>query len=123
MTYGFKKPQTGDKGSVFFPALEDDIQQLNDHTHNGTNSPKLTAASGTVVTQSISSASWASPSNGTYSQVVTIPAGFSNFDDFSLVFKDSSGDYVHLKTAKTTATTYTVYCNDNSLSVTAVYTS
>jgi hypothetical protein len=122
LSYGFELPQTGDKGDVFFPALEDNITQLNSHTHNGTDSAKITAASGVVVTQAIASGSWSSQGNGTYKQTVTIPAGFANYDDFRVSFKNSSGDYFYLKTAKITATTYDVYINDNSLSLTAVYT-
>jgi hypothetical protein len=123
LTYGLKKPQTGDKGSVFFPALEGNFQQLNDHTHNGTDSAKITAASSTAVTQSILAASWSATANGTYKQVVTVPVGFTNFDNFRPSFKDSTGDYYYLKTVKLTATTYEVYINDNSVSLTAVYTS
>jgi hypothetical protein len=30
LSYGFEKPATGDKGTVFWPALEDNIQQLHE---------------------------------------------------------------------------------------------
>ena len=54
LSHGYEKPETGDKGSVFFPALEDNIQKLNDHNHNGLNSELLTAAASAAVTQTIS---------------------------------------------------------------------
>ena len=44
LSYGFVRPATGDKGSVFFPALEDNITQLNSHDHDGTDSALMTAA-------------------------------------------------------------------------------
>lgn len=43
LSYGFEKPVNGDTGDVFFPALERDIQRLNDHTHDGVNSPFISA--------------------------------------------------------------------------------
>lgn len=43
LSYGYEKPQNGDTGDVFFPALERDIQRLNDHTHDGVNSPFISA--------------------------------------------------------------------------------
>lgn len=124
LTYGFKQPQTGDKGSVFFPALEDNIEALNDHTHNGTNSAKLTAAASVVVSQSILAASWVATSNGTYRQLVTIPGTLTAVSDVRVSFRDATTlDEYHLKVEKASATTYYVYINDNSIALTAVYTS
>lgn len=124
LTYGFVKPQTGDLGSTFWADLENDIQKLNDHTHNGTNSPKITAAAVTAVTQSILAASWSSTGTvGLYRQLVTIPGTLASIDDVKPNFKDSSGDYYNLRTEKVSTTTYYVYINDNSVSLTAVYVS
>jgi hypothetical protein len=123
LSHGFKKPETGDKGAVFFPALEDDIQQMNDHNHNGTNSEKLFSSAVVVVRQAVLSAAWGSVGGGTYSQVVTMPAGM-NYDDYHVMFKDTaSGDQLFPTVRKTSATTYTVFVNDNSLNLTAVYVS
>lgn len=41
LTYGLVKPVTGDRGAVWFPAIENDIIQLDAHDHNGTNSAQL----------------------------------------------------------------------------------
>lgn len=122
LSFGFKKPQTGDKGSVFFPALETNFQLLNDHTHNGSNSAKLTAASSTVVTQAISSASWASQGDGMYRQTITLP-GTLKYDECQIGMKLSTGAQVFPQVEKVSATTYYVYVNDNSLDLTAVYSS
>lgn len=120
LTYGFKKPQTGDFGTTFWPALEDDIQQLNDHTHNGTNSAQLTTASVVPVTDTVLAASWSHQGGGTYRQQVTMPAGML-FDDYQTLFKDSSGNQLFLSVSKTGASTYYVYINDNSLQLTVYY--
>ena len=123
LSYGYVKPQTGDKGSVFFPALEDNITRLNDHTHNGTNSARLTATSADAVSQSISAASWASQGGGMYRQTVTMPS-FIFFDTHAIQFRNSStGEIMYLQAVKVTSNTYYVYINDNSIDLKAVYTS
>ena len=121
LSYGFKKPQTGDNGSVFFPALEDDIQQLNDHTHNGTNSSKITIGALTQTTQTIAAGSWGAVTGG-FRQLVTIP-GSLQFDDVVISFRDStSGNYYDgLTVEKVSGTTYYVYINDNSITLKAYY--
>jgi hypothetical protein len=126
LSYGFEKPVTGDKGSVFFPALENDIQKLNDHTHNGTNSAKLTAAASASVTQAISAASWSHLGAGTYRQTVTIPVSLTGnggvYESFSMQFLNAAnGRQLHLSREKVTSTTYYLFINDNAIDVTAVY--
>lgn len=121
LSFGFKKPQTGDNGSVFFPALEGNFQQLNDHTHNGTNSSLLPTASLAVTTQSIASGSWSSLGGGNYRQLVTLTGGLQ-FDAVVVSFRDAAtGNYLNLTVEKVSATTYYVYINDNSLTLTAYY--
>lgn len=126
LSYGFVKPQTGDRGSVFFPDLEDDIQQLNDHSHNGTNSAKLTAAASAAVSQAISSASWSSLGAGMYRQTVTIPASLTGnggvYESFNIQFLNAAnGRQLLLSREKVTSTTYYLFINDNSINVTAIY--
>lgn len=123
LTYGMQVPETGDLGSSWFPALEDNFTQLDAHTHNGTDSPRITAASSVVVTQSVASGSWSATSNGTYRQLITLPAAIASYNYIKPSFKGSDGDYYHLKTEYVSASTYYVYINDNSLTLTAVYTS
>lgn len=120
LSYSFEKPETGDKGSVFFPALEDNIQKLNDHTHNGTNSAKITSASSTAVTATLASASWGALGGGFYSQTKSMPAGMS-YDDYGLQFKDSSGHILFPVVQKVSSSSYTVFVNDNSLTLTVLY--
>lgn len=120
LTYGVKKPESGDRGSVFWPAMEDNFQQLNDHTHNGTDSAKLTSASVTDVVQTIAAASWVAQGGGTYKQTVTMPGGMA-YDDFGIVFKLSTGDIIYPSVAKVGASSYDVWINDNTLTLKAVY--
>lgn len=39
LSYGFWKPEDNDTGDVFFPKMADNVQQTNDHNHDGVNSP------------------------------------------------------------------------------------
>ncbi len=123
LTYGFKKPQDGDKGSIFFDALEDNITRLDAHTHNGTDSSLLPTTSFNNTTQSITSGSWAAVSGkaGLYKQVVTMPTGIT-YDNRGIFFKDAStGDMYMLTVEKESSNTYSVYINDNSKNLTAIY--
>lgn len=117
LSYGYLKPQSPDTGDVFFPALAADIQQLNDHTHDGVTSAPLAAQ-----TQSILAANWAAApiGGGVYRQLLTVPAGMS-FDVAQIWWKLSSGQYVYPSVERVSATTYYVYTNDNSLTYTAYY--
>jgi hypothetical protein len=121
LSYGFKKPQSGDLGSVFFPALEDNFQQLNDHSHDGTDSALLSAASIDPTIRTISSGSWVLVSTGTYRQLVTLP-GTLQYDNVVATFRNSStGHYYHLTVEKAGANTFYVYINDNTVSLSVHY--
>lgn len=121
LSYGFVKPQTGDKGSEFFPALEDDIQQLNDHTHNGVNSAQITAASIIAVTQNVSAAGWSLVSNGRYRQLVTMTGGLA-YDNVAIQIRDQSTKNVYLSgIEKVSSNTFYVYSIDNTLTLTVSY--
>jgi hypothetical protein len=123
LTYGLKVPETGDTGSVVFPALEAALTQIDGHTHNGVNSPLLTPASLAVSTQTIASGSWgASIGNGEYRQTITL-AGSLNYDRILITFKDSNGHQVFPEVEKVSSTQYYVIYNDNTATLTAVYSS
>ena len=77
LSFFFKKPQTGDKGSVFWPAMEDNFQQLNDHNHDGVNSSTLSTFAITAIKHSLLAANWVATSGGTYRQLVVMPGVFS----------------------------------------------
>ena len=120
LSYGFIQPQNGDKGSTWFPALNTNIQKLNDHTHDGSNSALITAASISKGQVSIASGSWTSDGTGRYKQDITVPAGF-NMDDYSIQFRISGGENVLLSYDRLTATTFRVYTCDNTKTFVAVF--
>lgn len=119
LTYGYLKPELDDTGDVFFPAMEQDIQQFNDHKHDG-----VTGSPNTPVSQTITSAGWAAVAGkvDTYSQLVTMPTNL--FYDTSVInLRLSSGEPVYLSIVRTSTTTYTIFSNDNTLNLIAEYSS
>lgn len=125
LSYGYYKPESGDRGSVWFPRLEDNFQRLNDHTHNGTNSALIPPSSITkaLFKSVISGASWGADLGGsTYRQTITVPAGVLEINDYLIQFYvTATGERVYPTVERVSATTYYVYSNSNSLAITAVY--
>lgn len=125
LSYGYKKPVTGDKGSVFYPDLEFDIQRLNDHNHDGSNSAILTSTSVTSVVQTVTNAGWAAVSGqpGTYKQNVTMSAGIA-FDTHAIQIRNNSTkEMLYLSVTKTGTNAFDVYINDNTIALQVMYTS
>lgn len=121
LSYGFQKPENGDNSTIWFPALANNAQKLNDHTHNGTNSSLLTAQSITGISDQILAASWVATSGGTYRQSVTMPAA-TDYDNYGKSFMiTSSGHEINPTVEKIDDTHYYVYINDNSLTLTVLY--
>lgn len=122
LTYGLKRPQTRDTGSALFTALEDNITQLDGHTHNGTNSALLSTAAVAMVTQTIAAGSFVDQGGGRYRQTITLP-GALTLSVCTVMFKTSLGHLVQLTMELVSSTSYYVYTNDNSASYTAMYIS
>lgn len=123
LSYGYLKPQSGDSGSIWFPAMEDNIVQLNGHNHNGVNSALLTSASMVPLTQSILAGAWVATTGGTYRQIITMPVGLTYGLCYISFLLTASGNQTYPTVEKISSTTYYVYTNDNSLGYTAVYVS
>lgn len=123
LSYGYKKPTTGDKGSTWFQDLEADIQQLNDHDHDGVDSAPISSINITSTQQALSAASWVSVSGGTFRQLVTIPGGKTYDNSFILFRNTADKSQMFLGVEKASNTTYYVYINDNTIDVTAYYVS
>lgn len=121
LSHGIKKPETGDKGRSFFPALSANAQIQNDHNHQGTDSSKLTAAACESVVTTILAASWVHLGGGNYRAVVTLPAGL-DFDTCYPTFRMTSGAILHLTADKINDTSFYAYIND-AIDVLVVYTS
>ena len=115
----YKKPQNPDPGSLFFSAIEYDIQFMNDHIHDGVSGQLLP-----TVQQAIHAVDWvAAPiGGGLYRQAVTLPAGLT-FDTVEFGFRLSNGSPVFLTVEKISSSSYYVYINDNTQALNAVYSS
>lgn len=122
LSNGYKKPESGDKGSSFFTAMEDNITRLNNHNHDGSNSEALTATAITAIRATIPLASWDGTGldTGHYKQTVTIPAGF-DFDTVDVKFRLTDGTMIFPTVERLTDTTYRVYSIDNTIDFIAVY--
>lgn len=111
LTNGFKLPETGDFGDVWFPALEDNINQINDHTHNGTDSEKIASTGVEAQKVTILSGAFANQGDGYWRATVTFPAG-TEYDKMQMIARDpTTGEAVYLRHAKLTATTAYIYTN------------
>lgn len=121
LSYGYLQPQSGDPGSTWFPALNADIQQLNDHNHNGTNSSLISnsvLAGGSV---SVAAGSWTANGTGSYKQTVTVPAGY-NMTDFSMTTRLTSSNHIIYPTIEyASASTFVIYTLDNTLDYTVLF--
>lgn len=109
LSFGFLKPENTDTGDVFFPAMETNIQKMNDHTHDGTNSAMVAKTR-----EQITSGQWqTSPVPvALYYFDGTIPSGLT-FDTTVMIFTDvATGSVVPLDLQKTSDTTYSVYTNN-----------
>jgi hypothetical protein len=112
LSNGYKLPEKGDLGSSWFPDLEFDIQRLNDHTHNGQDSNKLTIVSISVITQILSAGDFAipeAPNDNVWRAEVECPAGVE-IDKTNISFRDvTTKEKMYLKTEKIDETNFYVY--------------
>lgn len=106
--YGLKRPEDGDTGEAFFPALETNIQAQYDVLAN---------------TTSILAAAWGSDlGGGTYKQTITLPTAITShslfFDHLTLKVRDANGEVCHPRIDRQSTTTYDIYTNDNTAAFT-----
>lgn len=123
LSYGYYKPQTGDKGSTWFPRIEDNFQRLNDHTHDGLNSALIPSSSitKTAFKSTILSTGWTTLGGGNVKKTITVPAGVLEVNDYSIYFYITATGFRLLPTVeRVSATTYDIYTN-SALALTAVY--
>ena len=118
LSKGYKKPESGDKGSVYFPAIEDNIQQLNDHTHDGVDSQALSGAVIENETVAVDNTDWVLQTPGTYRALVTLPTGFTydgSHKEVRVAGGAMDGAVIHPTIEKVSATSLYLYVNDNTL--------
>lgn len=111
LSKGYKKPETGDFGDVWFPALEDNIDLSNSHNHDGINGEKVVSTSLTPATVSVLSASFTDQGDGYFRATVTVPNS-GQVDNYAVTVKDpTTKDQISLKVAKLSATQLYLYTN------------
>lgn len=117
LSYGYKKPSAPTAGDLWFPAMETNIQLMNDHTHNGTNAPFLAKDS-----QEASSGSWGSDlGGGTYRQLITM-TNSRVYDSSNIEVRvTSTKNIVYPTIEKVSSNTFYIYTNDNSVGFTIYY--
>lgn len=120
LSYGYKQPENGDKGSVWFPALNDNITRLNSHNHDGSNSSQLSATSILKGSVTCASGSWTSNGTGSFKQDVTCPSGY-NMDDYIIEVRISGSHLIYPTIERLTATTFRIYTLDNTLTYVATF--
>lgn len=116
LSKGYKKPSNPTSGDLFFPAMEDNIQLMNDHVHNGVTGAITPSATGTAL-----STDWGSDlGGGSYRQVITMPTGFS-FDTTNIQVRRSTGEMVYPTIEKISSTTFYLYTNNNGIAYNILY--
>lgn len=118
LSFGFQNPQNGDPGSIYFPALNFDIEQLNDHTHDGVNSALISGPSIAPTIFTAASANWTG-TPGNYAQQIILPLGFNLQESVMVVF-DASGNVVANNIDNVGGTEFTIYSPDNTFVYTVV---
>jgi len=119
LSNGYLLPETGDRGSTFFPALESNITRLNAHKHDGTDSEILTPEAFAGLTATINPGDWSLHTNGLYRHVLTMPG--NKVFDTTTIRMVAGNNIIYGDIEKVTANTFYAYVNDPSLTVTVLY--
>lgn len=110
LSNGYQLPEDGDLGDVWFDALEANIQRLNDHTHNGVDSEKLSTSSIEAVSDTIDSGDFVAVSDH-YEFLFTLPA-LIQVDTSNITFRDATTrEPIYLKFEMFSVTQITVHTN------------
>jgi hypothetical protein len=116
LSHDYEKPSNPTYGDVFWPAMERNIQRMNDHTHDGDDGELIAKDTG-----SAASGSWGSDlGGGSYRQIITLPNN-RQFDSTEIQFRLSTGEVIYPTVEKISGTTFYVYTNDNSKTFTILY--
>lgn len=119
LSNGYKLPEDGDLGDIWFDALEDNIQRLNDHSHNGVDSEKLDSSSIEALSSAINSGDFTLVS-GEYTYRLTLPSPMQ-VDTTNITFRDATTrDPISLKFEIFSITQIDIYSN-TALNLLAVF--
>lgn len=111
LSKGYKKPETGDFGDIWFPALEDNIDLGNSHSHNGVDGEKISGINLASSTLTVLAASFADQGDGYWRATITVPSG-GLVDNYVVAVKDpTTKDPINLKMEKLSSTQFYLYTN------------
>lgn len=117
LSFGYLNPDSGDPGSLFFPALNADIVQLNAHNHDGVNSAIISSFNVQGAQVVGAAVNWVLFAAGIYRQIITCPANFT-YDNTDKEFRlNATGHLIYPTVEKISSTTFYVYLNDNTQDV------
>ena len=88
-----KIPETGDRGSVFCPAISENFETLDEHNHDGVNSPLISSKTIEKSTTNLLIAGWTLNAQGEYEQEITLATGYA-FDTVLIKCIIASGPYL-----------------------------
>jgi len=121
LTYGYYKPEDGDKGKTLFEKLENNWQLVNDHNHDGVGSAKLSSQALEASSQIAPNGSWTSVGDGIYRQTITTVGGLDH-TKYNLAFYDNAnGNRLYLDHEFISANSFYLYINDNTKDVKVLY--
>ena len=124
LSYGFKRPNNLDRGSIFFDALRDNITLMNNHTHNGLNSAAIPVDSFAKFTASVTNSGWTANGDGTFKKTVTMPGSFVWTGTHTQTY-GVAGTYadqiIYPKMVKLTPTTFEVHLFVNNQALLLVF--
>jgi len=115
LAFGIPQPTTGDRGSVFFPALEEVIQRFAAHDHDGNNTELISAAFSQAGTVQAPIASWALVTTGIYTQTVIVPTDFTYDNSMIQVRRDDTKELVYPKVERISNTQIRLTAATNTL--------
>ena len=120
LSFGYQLPETNDKGPVVFPALESNIQQLNDHNHDGSNSAKIPSSSIEPLSIDLNAGDWVADVNGLFKQTVALPSALA-FDNTAFQVQLPNGDVVVPSINKISNAQYDIFTNDPTTGFKVLY--
>lgn len=125
LTYGRKKPQNQDKGSVFWDALADNVVLDDAHDHDGSDSPKIQSYNLTRGSVSVLGTGWTGNSDGTYKKSVTMPGSHTWGNCKISVFLSGGADdgfEIYPTLVTTSSTTFEIWLLTDTQALTVLFT-
>ena len=110
LSNGYQQPETGDLGGEFFPALEQNIQRTNDHSHDGLNSNRLDSASFVVLTVPVAETDFSLVGDA-FEVLVTCPPNILVADSNINLRNPVTKDRIDLPTAIFSINQFRVFAN------------